>query len=323
MKSIKTIDKILFFAFFLGLGAVLSQSVSADDYRWNLINALSKSNYQEVEAIIRANINSMSASEKRITMSFVLTYSRGDTALQSINLLSDYGVIPNSYDLYTALNMNQSDDVIRLILNHGAAVNGEILLNAMARQRFNFARQFIEMGADVNYSYPLARRYADGMTPLLYASKWNNLELVRLLLEKGANINARSREGDTALSLAHANGNTQISNLLMERGALPGLNSVPQSQAQSAAGISSLLSNQVELQRGTYRLSGGDINIRFAGSPSAGNINYTINGRSSNGTYRIAGNNLTVTMEGQTFLYKIDSNTTFSGNGETWIRTGN
>jgi hypothetical protein len=28
-------------------------------------------------------------------------------------------------------------------------------------------------------------------------------------------------------------------------------------------------------------------------------------------------------MEGQTFLYKIDTNYTFSGNGEVWVRTGN
>jgi hypothetical protein len=30
-----------------------------------------------------------------------------------------------------------------------------------------------------------------------------------------------------------------------------------------------------------------------------------------------------ITIEGKTFIYKIDSNISFSGNGEIWIRTGN
>jgi len=319
MKLLKSIPNALFLAMFLW------QTLSfayADDFRWNLVNALSRDNYQEAETIIQANINSMSATERRTVMSFVLTYSRGDTALQAINLLSGYGVIPNSYDLYTALNMNQSDAIIRSILDYGAAANGEILLNAMERQRFNFARLFIEMGADVNYSYPLARRYADGMTPLLYAARWNNFELVGLLLEKGASINARNSEGETALSLAQANGNTQLSNFLTERGASVSSEGSPTPQTQSSGGMASVLNNQTELQRGTYLLTGGDISIRFAGSPNAGTISYTINGRSSNGAYRIDGNNLTVTMEGRTFLYTINSAASFSGNSESWVRIG-
>jgi len=321
MKLKKSVNKTPFLALFLGL--VLSQAASlyADNFRWDLINALSRGNYQEVENLIQNNINTLSETDKRMVMSFVLTYSRGDTTTQTIDMLSGYGITPNSYDLYTALNMNQSDAVIRLILQHGAAPNGEILLLVMSRQRFDLARQFINAGVDVNYSYPIARSYADGMTPLLFASRWNNFELVNLLLERGANINAVSRDGETALSFAHANGNIQIYNLLLERGASMSRGS-PAPQQQSLSGIASVLNNQIELQRGTYRLTGGDINIRFTGSPSTGAISYIINGRSSNGAYRIAGNNLTVTMEGRTFTYTINSSTTFSGNGESWVRAG-
>ena len=318
MKLLKSIPTALFLAVFFWQALSFAH---ADDFRWNLVNALSKDNFQEVETIIQAGINSMSATERRTIMSFVLTYSRGDTALQTINLLAGYGVIPNSYDLYTALYMNQPDSVIRSILDYGAAANGEILLNAMERQRFNFARQFIEMGVDVNYSYPLARRYADGMTPLLHAARWNNFELVSLLLEKGANLNARNNEGETALSLAQANGNTQISNLLIEKGASVSSGGIP-SQPQSSSGMASVLNNQTELQRGTYRLTGGDINIRLTGSPNAGTVSYTMNSRPSTGAYRIDGSNLTVTMEGRTFVYTINSAASFSGNGESWVRVG-
>jgi len=73
--------------------------------------------------------------------------------------------------------------------------NGEILLLTMEKQRFILAHQFIESGIDVNYQYPLTKSYADGMTPLLYAVKWDNFDLVKLLLEHGANINARAKNG--------------------------------------------------------------------------------------------------------------------------------
>jgi len=48
-----------------------------------------------------------------------------------------------------------------------------------------------------------------------------------------------------------------------------------------------------------------------------------INKKSNNGSYRVAGNNITIIMNDHTFVYKIDSNESFSGNGEVWIRTGN
>jgi hypothetical protein len=191
----------------------------------------------------------------------------------------------------------------------------------MERQRFDMAITFIEMGADVNYNYPLTSAYADGMTPLIYASKWNNFDLVKILLENGAFVNARTTDGDTALSISYTNQNTQIYDYLTEHGAVETRNT-PVQPAQSA-GISTLLDDQATVfQRGTYRLSGGTTSIRFTGNTISGTISYTLNGRANNGIYAIAGNNLTIVMEGLTFVYKIDTNTSFSGNGEAWARTG-
>jgi ankyrin repeat protein len=177
------------------------------------------------------------------------------------------------------------------------------------------------MGADVNYFYPLARVGADGMTPLIYASMWNSFDLVRLLLEHGAFINARTTDGNTALSISYTNGNAQIYNYLLENGATETWNSIaPPSQS---SGISSLFDNQtLVFQRGTYRLTGGTMTISFTGTASSGTISYTLNGRANNGAYTIAGSNLVITMEGQVFLYIINSATSFSGNGEAWTRTG-
>ena len=311
---IRKIFTAIIFVFLTGI-------LFSDDYRWDLINALIYSDISKVEKIINENINSISVPERRLLMNFVLTYSSGETTFRSLEQLLRYNVFPNSFDLFTALNRNQIDAVIHLLLNNGSSPNGEILLLAMERQRFDFAKQFIETGVDVNYSYPLSSSYSDGMTPLLYASRWNNLDLVNLLIERGADINAVARDGSTALSIARRNGNSQIQNILQERGASEYVNN--NVQPSQSTGISGLLSNQMtSFLTGTYRLSGRNIEIRFTGDSNTGSINYTLNGRASSGFYRIIDNNLSVTMEGQTFLYRIDNNYTFSGNGEVWIRTG-
>lgn len=62
---------------------------------------------------------------------------------------------------------------------------------------------------------------ADGFQPLGYAAFFGHLEMVRLLLEAGANPNVRSRNGISAAPLhsALANGHKQIAKLLIESGA--------------------------------------------------------------------------------------------------------
>ncbi len=71
----------------------------------------------------------------------------------------------------------------------------------------------VEKGADVN------ARNNDGRTPLLWATKNNNTELSVLLVEKGADVNARNNDGRTPLLWATEKNNTELSVLLVEKGA--------------------------------------------------------------------------------------------------------
>jgi len=297
----------------------------ANDYYWDLINSLVYSDFRKTEMIINENISSMSAQDKRLVMNFALTYSHGENAGNVLNFLISKNILPGSFDLYTAINRNHTNAVIQLLMRNGARPNGEILLLAMEKQRFDLARQFIQPGVDVNYKYPSSANYADGMTPLLYASKWNNSEMIRLLVENGADINARAADGNTALTMARTNGNNEICNYLIERGAVEtGNNAVRPSQN---TGILDTLDNQaINFSIGTYRPVGGNnSSMRFSGNANSGSISYAniATGRIYNGIFRVNGNNLTITMEGNTFEYKIISNESFSGNGEAWVRTGN
>ena len=296
-------------------------SLYADDYKWNLINALIRNDYPLIENIIIRNINTIPADEKSLIKNFTLTYSYGDTAVRVLTLLQRYNIHPAAFDLYTAINRNQSDNVIQFILNRGVTANGEILLLAMEKQRFDLAEYFILAGVDANYSYPLSNSYADGMTCLLYASKYNNFELVRLLADRGANINAKNRDGATALSIAQNNGNTQISEFLIERGANQTVFTPPVSTQPQTSGISGYFDNQeMQFQPGNYRLSGSDRDITFAGTSNYGTISYIRNSRVYSGTYHAANENITLMMDGRMFIYKIDSGVSFSGHGEIWLK---
>jgi hypothetical protein len=313
----KYIRKVIILSIFL----FFSETVYAEDYKWDLINAMVKNDLEKIENIIKTNIAAMSVSDKRLVMSFALNYSSGENTLRVCELLLKYNISPNAFDLYTAINRNRQNNTIQFLLQNGASPNGEILLLTMERQRFDLAKQFIEMNVDVNYRYPLTSNNADGMTPLLYASKWENLEMVKLLVEHGANTNIQAVNGDTALSIARKNNNGVIYNYLAEHGAIEQVNNSPLQNT----GISSMLDSNkpANFQRGTYRLSNGTMEIKFLGNLNSGNINYTRNGKLNNGSYKIEGNNLTIIMENRTFVYKIDSDVSFSGNGEIWARIGN
>lgn len=64
------------------------------------------------------------------------------------------------------------------------------------------AELLIQKGADID------SRGEEGETPLFWAFRANNLELVRFFIEKGCDINARDKNGETVLILAARGENT-------------------------------------------------------------------------------------------------------------------
>jgi len=81
-----------------------------------------------------------------------------------------------------------------------------ILSWAAIANRVDIARLLIERGADVNHVDK------KGMTPLLYAASidFGDSAMVELLLKSGARTSAQTKEGQTALDLARQYSNANL-----------------------------------------------------------------------------------------------------------------
>ncbi len=71
----------------------------------------------------------------------------------------------------------------------------------------------IKNGADVN------ERSSNGWTPLMWAAKKGNFDILKMLLGSRAKVNLKSNKGDTALSIAAREGHEDIVSLLLEKNA--------------------------------------------------------------------------------------------------------
>jgi len=75
--------------------------------------------------------------------------------------------------------------------------------------------------ADMNYRANVDTIGNEGWTPLQYAAREGHSEVLSLLLDHGADANARTGDHRTALHLAAAHGRVNIVEVLLKRGADP------------------------------------------------------------------------------------------------------
>jgi ankyrin repeat protein len=90
--------------------------------------------------------------------------------------------------------------------------NTPLLLASLSGQK-DLVKALIDEGADINEK----NKY--GQTPLIYASRGSHIEIIKLLLSQGADVNKKYNQSSTPLTEAMAKGNKEIIELLMEKGA--------------------------------------------------------------------------------------------------------
>ena len=124
---------------------------------------------------------------------------------------------------YAKANKNlNSTDVIKLLTPEPKpeaqvatiANPSEALLKACGQGKFDKAMEALNAGADVNTS-----SHNNKSTPLIIASQFGNLNLVNLLLERGADVNAKNGSGNTALHLAILYNSSDVIMALINAGA--------------------------------------------------------------------------------------------------------
>ena len=103
---------------------------------------------------------------------------------------------------------------LSLLLGTGAAYAEAPLAAAAEAKQFVIVEGLLqEASIDVNATQ------GDGSTALHWAVYWDNVDLARALLDKGADVEAATRLGATPLYLAAVNGNATMLRLLLEAGA--------------------------------------------------------------------------------------------------------
>lgn len=81
---------------------------------------------------------------------------------------------------------------------------------SIAKGDFDTVKKLIERGADVNEK-------SNGMTPAMYAAKFNRVDILKLLIEEGANLKLRSTgKNYTAVKFAEMHGADEAAALIKE-----------------------------------------------------------------------------------------------------------
>ena len=91
-------------------------------------------------------------------------------------------------------------------------ISNDDLLDAAAEGNIEIVRFILRKGADINTKNNI------GGTALMLAAENGNTEIVNLLLDKGADINSKDKDGWGALIFAAQNGHTEIITLLLDKG---------------------------------------------------------------------------------------------------------
>jgi ankyrin repeat protein len=139
----------------------------------------------------------------------------------NVNARDDQGMTPLQHSVYRGTVAITRDLVRRRAQIDVTDENGATpLMQALFFFRqspttdyLDTARVLIEGGADLN------AKSQGGHTPLMFAAAVNQDRLVEAMIQRGANVNAENEAGQTALMVAAAHGYVRVVNVLLARGA--------------------------------------------------------------------------------------------------------
>jgi len=97
-------------------------------------------------------------------------------------------------------------------------VNDSLLIIAAQNDHMEIVKVLLEKGANLNAKCH-SRSWCLGKDTLIYAATFGDLEIIQLLILKGANVNAQDKVGNSALMMAARNGHESVTHYLLQNGA--------------------------------------------------------------------------------------------------------
>ncbi len=186
MQAVNHILKSFKFCFLL-FAFALSANAYAGSYQ-DFFRALDGDRAEEVQALLNRGFDPNTVNEKGVPALILAAQKK------SLNVIS---VLVK--DRKTNLNITTQE-------------SENILMLAAIQNQLELAKVLIEQGAEVN---------KPGWTPLHYAASKGHIEMMRLLIESSAYLDAESPNGTTPLMMAAYYGTPQSVKLLLEEGADP------------------------------------------------------------------------------------------------------
>ena len=133
------------------------------------------------------------------------------------------------FDLNHALRLSIDHtnlDIIQLLIEKGANPNEETKLTcerpldiAIKRNQEQLVRFLLSKDVTIDYNMTLMSVGSMGGMPLNFAVELNEINIVQLLLDRGASLESTNIIGDTPLHTAASKGNLDMVTLLVRRGA--------------------------------------------------------------------------------------------------------
>lgn len=211
----------------LFLQAGIDPSSTGRDGVTALMHAAGRGDLPMMEMLLKAGA---AVNARTRSGGIALTWAAAAGQLAAMRLLVKSGASRDSFDqvLMVALRWGELD-AFRLMLEYGANPRADdrnvgSRLASIPRSRLVHVPELLKIL--LQRGWPIDAGSQDGQTALMYAANDNNLELMRLLLNAGADVNVHCEckgilsGGHSALTLATSGGHEKAVVLLLDAGAV-------------------------------------------------------------------------------------------------------
>ena len=231
-KTITSILAVILFSF------VFNCNLSAQNTSETppIVKAALKADVAKIKELITGGVNINEQDEKGYTaLIWACSYSLRENYREAAKLLisngADINIQTNEGNAAIIEAAGTSPEIFNLLVEKGANIN--------VKKNDGSGAFFDCLATIINYGYEFTEQYKQviefllskganvddapvsgelqGFTPLIFAARDNKLDIAKLLIENGANVNAKNSYDQTPLSVAE--GNPEMIKLLKASGA--------------------------------------------------------------------------------------------------------